>query len=156
MAKTKKPARSKSDKKKKKKPAPARRARRPPSGDELLIEELGAARQELKRLAREENAVRRELEATLSNERNAGDRLRGELEAVRLDLKTALADLEISRSESQREGARAQALARELSSALEAQRMAEHAANSTREQLYQLKRETDRLRAQLTSDKEGT
>ena len=132
------------------KPSPRRTVRL--SGDELLIEELGAARQELKRIARDENAIRRELEAALPNESNGADRLRAELEAVRLDLKTALADLEIGRAEAQRESARAQALSRELAAALEAQRLAEHAATSTREQLYELRRETDRLRAELTKE----
>jgi hypothetical protein len=117
------------------------------SGDELLIEELAAARNELKRVAHEENAVRREVEASLSNERNASDRLRAELEAVRLDLKTALADLEIARAEAQRESSRSQVLARELAAALEGQRLAEHAATSTREELFELRRELERLRA---------
>ena len=136
----------------KKKPQPAPKTRKAPrrkvtlSGDELLIEELAAARTELKRVAQEENDVRRELEASLSNERNGGDRLRAELDAVRLDLKTALADLEIARAEAQREGTRAQTLARELSGALEGQRLAEHAANSTREELFALRRELERLR----------
>jgi hypothetical protein len=116
------------------------------SGDELLIEELAAARNELKRVAHEENAVRRELEASLSNERNAGDRLRAELEAVRLDLKTALADLEIARAEAQRESTRSQVLARELAASLEGQRLAEHAATGTREELFELRRELERLR----------
>jgi chromosome segregation ATPase len=142
----------------KKKPPPKKRAatkkaakRRPSasSPDELLREELTFARQELKRVATAENVVKRELEAALSNERNANDRLRAELDAVRLDLKTALADLEIARREMHRETARALALGREMAAAQEAQRLAEHAATSTREQLYELRREAERLRAEL-------
>jgi hypothetical protein len=133
----------------KKKPAPKRAKRVTLSGDELLIEELGFARQELKRVANESSAARRELEASLSTERNASERMFSELEAVRIDLKTALADLEIARTEAQREGARAQGFQRELAASLEGQRLAEHAATATREQLYELRREYDRLRAEM-------
>ncbi len=120
-----------------------------PPGDQLLREELTAARHELKSLAHADNILRRELEATLSNERNATDRLRAELGAVRLDLKTALAELEIARADAQRESARALAQGREMTAAMEAQRLAEHASTSTREQLYELRRENDRLRGEL-------
>jgi hypothetical protein len=149
MAKAKKPNRKPAPKARKK---PTAKPKRPIkktvtlSGDELLIEELGAARQELRRIASEENQIRRELEAALSNERNATERMRQELEAVRLDLKTALADLEISRNEAQREGTRAQTLTRELAASRETQRLAEHAANTTREELFELRRELERLR----------
>jgi hypothetical protein len=149
MAKKKKPVKKpvkKAAQKATKKAAPKRRAA-PAGGDDLLREELAAARQELKRIASEENAVRRDLEAALSNERNGNDRLRAELDAVRLDLKTALADLEIARGESQREAGHAQRLGRELTSAQEGQRLAEHAATSAREQLFELRRELERIRS---------
>src|SRR5579859_342286 len=125
MTAKKKPAKKKPAPKTKK--SPPKKTKVALSGDELLIEELGAARLELKRVATQEGYARRQLEADLESERAAGERVRQELEAVRLDLKMALADLEIARAESQREGARAQTLARELNGALEAQRAAEHA-----------------------------
>ena len=127
--------------KKKAAPKRARRVAKITPADELLREELVAARGELKRVALEENVVRRELEAALSNERNANARLREELDAVRLDLKTALADLEIARTEAQRESTRALSMGRELAAALEGQRLAEHAVTTTRERLFALQRE---------------
>lgn len=145
---TKKPA----PKKAKKKAAPPKKTKAKPKrkvelkGDELLIEELGAARLELKRVATQESYARKQVEADLATERAAVERLSQELKAVRLDLKMALADLEIARAEAQREGSRAATLARELNGALEGQRLAEHAATQTREELFELRRELERLR----------
>jgi chromosome segregation ATPase len=134
----------------KKKPAPkAKKAPKPKvalAGDELLIEELGEARLELKRVATQESYARKQIEADLESERAAAERLRQELEAVRLDLKTALADLEIARAEAQREGSRAKTAARELTAALDGQRAAEHALNSARDELFELRRDLDMLK----------
>ena len=64
------------------------------SDDELasLREELSAARAELARIASEESHARHELEKRVSSAASLEERLRAELEAVRLDLRTALAD----------------------------------------------------------------
>jgi chromosome segregation ATPase len=132
-------------------------ARRPPAaapsvpGDEALREELAAARQELARLALEENVVKRNLEAQFSDEKSANERLRAELEAVRLDLKTALADLEIARSDKQRSDSKALAAARDLVAAHEAQRRAEHAGDEARAKLYALESDNEKLRGELES-----
>jgi chromosome segregation ATPase len=137
-----------------KKKAPAKKVKAkssPRAHGELLSEELEAARAELKRLARDENVVRRDLEAALSNERNANDRLRTELAALRIDLKTALADLEIAHAEGQRIDGKAHAAARDLVQANEAQRMAEHAAAAAREQVFELKNENEKLRGEIES-----
>ncbi len=80
--------------------APAMKAARIGEQVNLLQEELQAALGELARIASDENSARRDLEAQVSAARSREDALRRELEAVRMDLRVALADLEITRSRS--------------------------------------------------------
>ena len=79
---------------------PAAKATRIGEQVNLLQEELQAALGELARIASDENSARRDLEAQISAARSREDALRRELEAVRMDLRVALADLEIARSRS--------------------------------------------------------
>jgi hypothetical protein len=74
-------------------------------GDDGLreaMEELVAARQELSRLGHELTLAKRDLENRKLSSGSAQENLRAELAAVRTDLKTALAELEISRNEVER------------------------------------------------------
>ena len=66
------------------------------------MEELVEARLELARLGHELSLAHRELENRKLSSGSAEDNLRAELGAVRTDLKTALAELEISRNEVER------------------------------------------------------
>ena len=66
------------------------------------MEELTEARAELSRLGHALSAAHRELQDRQLSSGSAEEHLRAELEAVRTDLKTALAELEISRNEVQR------------------------------------------------------
>ncbi len=66
------------------------------------MEELVAARQELSRLGHELTLAKRDLENRKLSSGSAQENLRAELAAVRTDLKTALAELEISRNEVER------------------------------------------------------
>ena len=66
------------------------------------MEELVAARQELSRLGHELTLAKRDLENRKLSSGSAQEHLRSELAAVRTDLKTALAELEISRNEVER------------------------------------------------------
>src|SRR6476620_9146638 len=59
------------------------------------MEELGEARIELSRLGHAMTAAHRQLEDHKLSSASARDNLRSELDAVRVDLKTALAELEI-------------------------------------------------------------
>jgi predicted nucleic acid-binding Zn-ribbon protein len=63
------------------------------------MEEVAEARSELSRLGHELTAAHRELEDRKLSSGSAEENLRAELEAVRNDLKEALAELEISRNE---------------------------------------------------------
>lgn len=66
------------------------------------MEELVVARQELSRLGHELTLAKRDLENRKLSSGSAQEHLRSELAAVRTDLKTALAELEISRNEVER------------------------------------------------------
>jgi hypothetical protein len=66
------------------------------------MEELIEARLELARLGHELSLAHRELENRKLSSGSAQENLRAELAAVRTDLKTALAELEISRNEVER------------------------------------------------------
>jgi hypothetical protein len=111
-----------------------------------LREELQEARAELARIAGEENHARRDLEAQVSAARAVEERLRNELEAMRVDLRTALADLEIARADQARtEGKLLQAL-RELRGVRESERLAAHASADIRDKLLDLEREIEELR----------
>ena len=73
--------------------------------DERLVqvmEELHAAHGELARLGALVTAAHRELDDHKHNQRSAESNLRAEVAALRTDLKTALAELEISRQEVER------------------------------------------------------
>jgi hypothetical protein len=119
--------------------------------DELreVKEELAEARAELARIAGEENHARRDLVTQVSLGRSVEERLRDELEAVRIDLRTALADLEIARADHQRAEAKLLDALREASTARENERLASHASADTRDQLLDLQRENERLQHEL-------
>jgi chromosome segregation ATPase len=127
---------------------PAVRPRKPAvSSDDLsaLREELDAARAELARIASDENHWRRDLDAQISAQSTHHERLRGELEAVRIDLRTALAELEIARANEKRAEQRFITATRELSEAREAERRAEHASDSVQDELHQLRNQVQSL-----------
>lgn len=133
------------------KAAPRKRPAERISPDDVatLREELVEARAELARIASEENTARRVLEAKISAAESLEARLRAELEAVRVDLRTALADLEIARADSQRAEAKVEQARRDLAELRESEKISAHAADAAREQLVELRQEVERLRAQL-------
>jgi DNA repair exonuclease SbcCD ATPase subunit len=142
-----KPATAKPTKAKpaKAKPAAARRAQATPSTAELALlrEELEAARRELARIGSVENHARRDLEAQALAQDSVEQRLRAELDAVKLDLRTALAELEIARAAEARAVERAMRLGKELEEARASERRAQHALDVARDQLVDLQRATD-------------
>jgi chromosome segregation ATPase len=93
-----------------KSPAKKKTPRKPPRAsrsdvDERLLqamEELQAAHEELSRLGHLVTAAHREIDDHKHNQRSAESNLRAEVAALRTDLKTALAELEISRQEVER------------------------------------------------------
>jgi hypothetical protein len=119
-----------------------------------LKEELVEARTELARLASGENSARRNLEAQSSLGRSVEERLRAELEAMRVDLRTALADLEISRADHRRSEAKLIEAIRELSTARENERLAAHASADSRDRQLDLERENQRMKDQLEAREE--
>lgn len=66
------------------------------------MEELQAAHGELARLGKAVTEAHREIEEQKLSHRSAESNLRAEVQAVRTDLKTALAELEIARQEVER------------------------------------------------------
>jgi chromosome segregation ATPase len=120
MAK-KSPARRKSAKKSVTKKKPARAAKKPavralPVDEKLreAMEEVEVARVELSRLGHEMTAAHRQLEEQRLSAKSARDNLNAQLEAMRTDLKTALAELEIARADRERIAAGAQKRIHEL------------------------------------------
>lgn len=72
------------------------------------MEELDVAREELSRLGHAMTAAHRQLEDERLSARSARENLRAQVEAMRTDLKTALAELEIARADRERIAASAQ------------------------------------------------
>jgi hypothetical protein len=132
---------------------PATRApapRRASANDEdlaIALEELEEAHAELARIASGENTAKRELESKVSAAVSTEERLRREMEEIRVDLRTALADLEIERAATARERERVLQLQRDLAEARESERLASHASDRAREQTEALKAELEKLRA---------
>jgi hypothetical protein len=123
----------------------------PISNDAAAVrEELAEARAELARIAGEENHARRDLEAQVSAARSIEDRLRNELEAMRVDLRTALADLEIARADHARAEGKLLDTMRELQSERVNERLAAHASADIRDRMLDLEREIERLNRELT------
>jgi len=106
----------------------------------LVREELEAARRELARIGSVENHARRDLESQALAQDSVEERLRAELEAVKLDLRTALAELEITRAAEARAVERAHRLTEELDEARASERRAQLALDSARDQLVELQR----------------
>jgi chromosome segregation ATPase len=131
---------------------PARRAAAPAApGDDLTTvrEELAEARAELARIASGENTARRDLEARVSAASSVEERLRAELEEMRMDLRTALAELEITRADQERAESRLGALVTELDGLRESERLATHASTDAGERLRDLRGENETLRKHL-------
>jgi chromosome segregation ATPase len=145
MAKPKKPAAKKPKRASQRKP----KAKKPVVDRVALEEELAEARAQLARIASEENSARRDLETQVSIARSVEERLTRELEALRVDLRTALADLEIARADHQRAETKLLDALRTLAEVRESERLATHASADARERLVDLGREIDRLRRQL-------
>ncbi|HEX9105086.1 MAG TPA: hypothetical protein VF997_22900 [Polyangia bacterium] len=82
------------------------------------MEELGEARGELSRLGHAMTAAHRQIEDNRLSSASAREHLRSELNAVRTDLKTALAEAEIARIDRERTAAQAQRRIHELEDAL--------------------------------------
>ncbi len=82
------------------------------------MEELGEARVELSRLGHAMTAAHRQIEDDRLSAASARENLRHELNAVRTDLKTALAEAEIARIDRERTAAHAQKRIHELEDAL--------------------------------------
>lgn len=82
------------------------------------MEELGEARVELSRLGHAMTAAHRQIEDDRLSAASARENLRAELNAVRTDLKTALAEAEIARIDRERTAAAAQKRIHELEDAL--------------------------------------
>lgn len=126
MAKKSPPRRAASKKTKKKQPParkPVRRAARPralPLHEKLreAMEELDVAREELSRLGHAMTAAHRELEDERLSGKSSRENLRAQVEAMRTDLKTALAELEIARADRERIASTAQKRIHELEQAL--------------------------------------
>jgi chromosome segregation ATPase len=82
------------------------------------MEELAAAREELSRLGHAMTAAHRQIEDDRLSSASAREHLRAELNAVRTDLKTALAEAEIARIDRERIAASAQKRIHELEETL--------------------------------------
>lgn len=82
------------------------------------MEELAEARAELSRLGHEVTAAHRQIEDHRLSSASARENLRAELNAVRTDLKTALAEAEIARIDRERTVAQSQRRIHELEDAL--------------------------------------
>jgi predicted RNase H-like nuclease (RuvC/YqgF family) len=82
------------------------------------MEELTEARTELSRLGHEMTAAHRQIEDNRLSSASARENLRAELNAVRTDLKTALAEAEIARIDRERTVAQSQRRIHELEDAL--------------------------------------
>ena len=82
------------------------------------MEEVGEARVELARLGHAITAAHRQIEDDRLSSASAREHLRAELNAVRTDLKTALAEAEIARIDRERTAASAQRRIHELEDAL--------------------------------------
>jgi chromosome segregation ATPase len=82
------------------------------------MEELAEARTELSRLGHEMTAAHRQIEDNRLSSASAREHLRSELNAVRTDLKTALAEGEIARADRERVAMSAQRRIHELEEAL--------------------------------------
>jgi len=82
------------------------------------MEELAEARVELSRLGHAMTAAHRQIEDDRLSSASARENLRSELNAVRTDLKTALAEGEIARIDRERTAATAQRRIHELEDAL--------------------------------------
>ncbi|HWE31130.1 MAG TPA: hypothetical protein VHB97_24145 [Polyangia bacterium] len=82
------------------------------------MEELTEARTELSRLGHEMTTAHRQIEDNRLSSASAREHLRSELNAVRTDLKTALAEAEIARIDRERTAAHAQKRIHELENAL--------------------------------------
>ena len=82
------------------------------------MEELTEARAELSRLGHEMTAAHRQIEDNRLSSASSRDNLRAELDAVRTDLKTALAEAEIARIDRERVAATSQRRIHELEDAL--------------------------------------
>ena len=104
----------------KKRPAPRKSAPAIDSEERLreAMEELGEARVELSRLGHAMTAAHRQIEDDRLSAASARENLRAELNAVRTDLKTALAEAEIARIDRERTAATAQKRIHELEDAL--------------------------------------
>jgi hypothetical protein len=144
-----------------KKPSAAPRVKTPPpliTADELatLREELAEARAELARIASEENVCRRDLEAQVSVAQSVEERTKDELEAMRTELRTALADLEIAHAGEARYESRLLLLAREVGELKEAERRAAHASVDASERLLGLQAENEALRRHLDQLQRGS
>jgi chromosome segregation ATPase len=101
----------------KKKPVATKpRPRALPPNERLreAMEELEVARAELSRLGHAMTAANREREEQRLSAKSARDNLSAQLEAMRTDLKTALAELEIARADRERIAAGAQKRIHEL------------------------------------------
>ncbi len=114
-----------------------------------LREELDEARAELARIASGENTARRDLESRSSSARSFEERLRLELEAMRVDLRTALADGEITRADQARAEHKLQLTLAELDGSRESERLATHASTNARERLHDIRAENETLRKHL-------
>jgi chromosome segregation ATPase len=114
-----------------------------------ILEELDAARGELQRLSGNLMVARRQLEAGRSTAQSAEQRLRDELDAIRIDLKVALADLEIAKTEAARLTRLCEEACLREEEARKAAARAERAADRNRDELLDLKREVEHLRLQI-------
>jgi hypothetical protein len=112
-------------------------------GSELALvqEELEAARRELARIGSVENRARRNLAAQALEQDSVEERLLEELEAVKVDLRTALAELEIARGAQARAEERAARAVDEAEQAHTAERRAQLALDAVRDQLVEARRE---------------
>lgn len=136
--------------------APPKAATSRPNTDDrgALVEELDEARAQLARIAGEENNARRDLQAQVSRGRTVEESLRRELQAMRIDLRTALADLEISRADHARAEAKLLEALHELRAARESERLAAHATGDMRDRLLDAEQENERLKRELAGAKE--
>ena len=151
--KSKRPTKRAAPKKRAPAKKPAKRSpapRRASANDEdlaIALEELEEAHTELARIALDENTAKRQLESKVSAAVSTEERLRREMEEIRVDLRTALADLEIERAATARERERVLQLQHDLAEARESERLAAHASDRAREQTEALKAELEKLRA---------
>ena len=108
-----------------------------------FVEELEVALDELRRLSTELVSTRRELNDEWSSGRGVEGTLRSQLDAIRVELKTARAELEIAQANTRRAETRLEAAAEAEVRARQAQREAEHAADRARDELIRPRREVD-------------